>query len=327
MPTVLITGSSGFVGSQAHAAFTSAGWRVVGVGRRPMSQVGYLQADLSRPLTQPLLTAIREADVVLHAAARSSPWGRRRQFEAANVHATRQLLAACNGVAKFIFISSSSVYYQPQDQLGITESTPVAPTPVNHYAATKQQAESLVREYPGRWVILRPRAVYGRGDTVLFPRIMAAAKAGRLPMLVRAGTPVVGDLISIDNLSSCLRCAAESEDIHGEYNLTDSQPQQINAFLLDIFRRLELPAPRRTVSVRAAHRVAWALECFYGALMPWREPPITRFGVHVFAYSKTFDVAKMLRDFGPPQQSTEEAVEEFVAWVRQDDPYQLRDDA
>jgi nucleoside-diphosphate-sugar epimerase len=46
---------------------------------------------------------------------------------------------------------------------------------VNAYAETKAMGEALVRTYEGPWVIVRPRAVFGPGDTVLFPRILAAA--------------------------------------------------------------------------------------------------------------------------------------------------------
>jgi nucleoside-diphosphate-sugar epimerase len=48
----------------------------------------------------------------------------------------------------------------------------------------------------------------------------------------------------------------------------------------------------------------------------YREPPITRFGVEVMAYSKTFDVSKALAAFGPPPISLEEGVRRFVAWQR-----------
>jgi hypothetical protein len=44
------------------------------------------------------------------------------------------------------------------------------------------------------------------------------------------------------------------------------------------------------------------------------EPPITRFGVSVFAYSKTMDVSKCLRELGPPSVALEEGVSRFVTW-------------
>ena len=44
------------------------------------------------------------------------------------------------------------------------------------------------------------------------------------------------------------------------------------------------------------------------------EPPVTRFGVSVFAYSKTFNVARALRDLGPPSVPLAEGVNRFVRW-------------
>ena len=326
MPTVLITGSSGFVGGRASEFFRASGWQTIGIGRRQTVQANYFRFDLTRPLSEELVKRLSSVDVVIHAAAHSSPWGSKRKYELANVVATENMLRACGqaGHPKFVFVSSSSVYYEPRDQFDIDESTPLSSRPVNQYAATKQIAEQRVREYQGEWVILRPRAVYGAGDTVLFPRILKAAQAGKLPLLTRPGEPAVGDLISIDNLVDCLFQAANDANITGEFNLTDQQPREILGFLLNVFQRLNIQPPSRELSVKTAFRVARVIEVLYQIAMPWREPPITRFGVHVFAYSKTFDVRKMVSAFGPPKQSTDQAVEAFVTWVRKTDPYGLR---
>ncbi|MEL6107222.1 MAG: NAD(P)-dependent oxidoreductase [Planctomycetota bacterium] len=318
MPTILITGASGFVGRSTAKKFRDRGWTVFGVGRRETEQPNYLRADLSAPLDRQIIDAIAASDIVLHAAARSSPWGSRRTFDRANVLATRRLLETCesHGRPRFLFVSSSSVYYREQDQLDLNEGSPLAARPVNHYAASKQRAEAEVHGYGGPSLIIRPRAVYGRGDTVLFPRILAAARAGKLPLLIRDGEPAIGDLISIDNLTERFWQVAQHDSLAGSLNLTDNDPQPIIPFLLDVFRRLELPTPTRKVPVWRAYRFAHAIEILYGALLPWSEPPITRFGVHVFAYSKTFDVTKMIQELGPPLQTTETAVSEFVDWIR-----------
>ena len=47
-----------------------------------------------------------------------------------------------------------------------------------------------------------------------------------------------------------------------------------------------------------------------------REPPLTRFGVSVFAYSKTFDVAKALSALGKPSVGVREGMDRFIAWQR-----------
>ena len=50
-------------------------------------------------------------DVVIHAAARSNPWGTRTQFRQDNVVGTEQVIEYCrrNGLPHLIYISSSSV--------------------------------------------------------------------------------------------------------------------------------------------------------------------------------------------------------------------------
>jgi 2-alkyl-3-oxoalkanoate reductase len=185
---------------------------------------------------------------------------------------------------------------------------------VNDYAATKYAGEQFVRAYPGRWVIVRPRAVFGPGDTVLFPRILAAARAGKLPLITTAGPPATGDLIYIDTLVDYLLAVATRQDVAGCYNLTNNQPVVIQNFLLDVFARLGLPAPTRRVRVRTAMIAAAVTEAVYRLLRLPGEPPITRFGVGVFAWSKTFNVTKALTDLGPPSVSLADGVEAFVRW-------------
>lgn len=328
MPKVLVTGSSGFIGGAVANRFRQLGWQVMGISRRPSTIEGFFSHDLTRPLPVSLQDELKDVDVVVHAAARSSPWGTKAQFRSANVVATQNLIdyfqPHCGDrTVKFIFLSSSSVYYCAEDQLGITEATPQAKPAVNQYAQSKQQAEQCVRSYQGPSVILRPRAVYGRGDTVLFSRIIRAARAGRLPLLIRAGQPVVGDLISIHNLVHCIEQAAIQTDVVGDINLTDAQPVEIVEFLMSVFDRLEISRPHRKLSVQTAFRIAHGLEWVHRIFLPWMEPSITRFGVHVFAYSKTFDVSRMLETFGEPQWTVQQSVEDFIDWINQENPYQL----
>jgi nucleoside-diphosphate-sugar epimerase len=314
-PRVLITGSSGFIGGRLFERFAADGWQAVGLGRRPTVQPGYVSHDLARPLPENL----GPFDVVIHAAARSSPYGRRQEFHRQNVLATEHVLDHClrHGKPRLVFLSSSSVYYRPEHQLGITEDTPLPERAVNEYAATKQRAEELVKAYPGGWVILRPRAVFGPGDTVLLPRILAAARAGKLPLLKSGGPPAVGDLIYIDNLVDCVVTAATDPAVGGCINVTNNEPVVLDEFMLDLFRRLGIPAPKKRVSAGLAMLGAGVIDRLYSWFRPDHEPPITRFGVHVFAYSKTFDVTRMLEVLGPPRVKLAEALDRTVAWEQE----------
>ena len=315
---ILVTGASGFVGSRFVARCAAdASLEIHGVGRRRLTQPGYTSLDLSRPFDLPF-----DPDVVIHAAARATPWGRHADYVRDNVDATRHVMDFCErrGRPKLIYVSSSSVFYGPGDQTGLTEHSPIGPRFVNTYAATKYAGEQLVHGYAGPWAIVRPRAVFGPGDTVLFPRVLAAAKAGRLPLLTSDGPPAVGDLIYIDTLVDYLRIVATRSEITGAYNLTNNEPVVIQDFLLDVFRRLDLPAPTRRVSVRTAMAAAAATEGLYRLLHLSSEPPITRFGVGVMAWSKTFDVQKALAELGPPSVSISQGVDNFVKWQRDQTP-------
>ncbi len=261
---ILITGSSGFIGTHLVRRFREKGWDVLGIGRRPLDETGYLSHDLSHPLPT---SFDRPFDVVIHAAARSNPWGTRREFENDNVVGTQNVIDYClrNGTPKLIYLSSSSVYYRPEHQWEMTEETPLPDRHVNLYAATKRRAEELVRRYPSDWAILRPRAVFGPGDTVLLPRIIRAARAGRLPMLVAPDGPAVGDLIYVDNLVDAVETAATRPSVTGVFNLTNNQPVPIIEFLFTVFEGLGILRPqgewsedRRTVLVTLGTHLTWA---------------------------------------------------------------------
>lgn len=175
---ILITGASGFVGGALLGRLRgSAGIDACGTGRRPLPVPGYVCADLTRPLEIEF-----EPDVVVHAAARAAPWGTPKAFYEQNVLATQRVVEFCerSGFPRLVNISTSAVFYRNEDQLGLTERSPIGPRFVNAYARTKREAELLVERYRGSWITLRPRAVFGPGDTTVFPRIVRAAREGKL---------------------------------------------------------------------------------------------------------------------------------------------------
>lgn len=312
---ILITGASGFVGGAFCRQFaTREDLEIRGLGRRPADFPNYIRADLTQPLQLDWTP-----DVVLHAAARSSPWGSLKEFRLQNVQATQNVIDFCTvrKVPRLIYISSSSVFYREADQLNMTEQSPIGPTFVNHYAQTKFEGEQLVRAFPGSSAILRPRAVFGPHDTVLFPRILRAAQQGRMAFISRPGPPAIGDLIYIDSLCDYMLRAALDSSITGNFNLTNNEPVEIQAFLLRIFAELGLPTPTRSIPRDRALLIGTALEWIFKAFFPWKEPPITRFGVGVLAFSKTFDASKSIQALGTPSVSLEEGLQRFIQWQKQ----------
>ena len=315
---ILVTGSNGFVGGRVVAAARSRGWQVVGLGRRPRpaSPVdAYHRHDLADPLRLD-----ESVDAVVHSAALASPWARPEAYRRANLDGTRHVLewARAHGAPPVHYVSSSSVFYTGRDQLGITEDSPI-PAPenqINVYSRSKLAGERLVRSYAGEWSILRPRAVFGPGDTVLLPRVVTAARAGRLPLLVRPEpAPVLTDLTHVDVVAHYL-IEAVARGATGPINLTNGEPVELYPFLFGLLDDLGLPRPTRRVPVGVAMAMARASEIASATVLGYREPPITTFGVSMFAHSKTFDITRCRTLLGPPPLTVEQGRRSLVDWWR-----------
>jgi nucleoside-diphosphate-sugar epimerase len=146
---VLVTGSSGYVGS-AVAARLERAMRVIRLDRRP-GPCTTTVADIQD--TQVVQRLCRGADAVVHTAAlhvpdlgKASP----EEFRRVNVEATRGLLEAAigAGVTRFVLLSTTSVYgcsSRPGPPATWADES-LSPRPEDEYDGTKLEAETLVRD-------------------------------------------------------------------------------------------------------------------------------------------------------------------------------------
>ncbi|WP_245173643.1 NAD-dependent epimerase/dehydratase family protein [Streptomyces aureus] len=145
---VVVTGSSGRVGSALAAAVDAAGWTVRGLDRMPgrwTSTVADLRDERARR------AALRSADVLIHTAALHAPHVGRlsdAEFRTVNVDATAALVedAARLGVGRIVYISSTSVYGHALVPAGqaVWVDERLTPLPRDIYDETKLAAEDLV---------------------------------------------------------------------------------------------------------------------------------------------------------------------------------------
>ena len=316
---VLITGSSGFVGGALGVWLRQrTDVTVLGISRS-QPRPGACDVHIQHDLTHPLPDTVGPCDVLVHCAALASPWDAPQDYEAANIIALRNVLdwAEAKAVAHFVFISSSAVQYAFADQLNLAEDTPWPERPINLYAASKRRGEAMVAASPLNWTIVRPRAVYGPGDTVVFPRILHAARKGVLPKLKRHDRHVPRiDLLYIDNLCWFLERILDSGH-GGVFNLADGQSMETPALLTTVLGRLGLPEPRLELGVGTAMALAGAFELTSRWLQKWREPPVTKFGVASLAYSKTIDTRKAVGLLGVPPVRFDDGLNAFLQWQAQ----------
>ena len=324
MMKIVVTGATGFLGSRLLEQLASKdanAMEVIGIGRtlKPQSTVEasnikYQLGDLEEQAF--VHDAISGAEVVVHAAALSAQMAPLGAFERANVKVTEHVVQACeaHGVKRLIFISSPSVYFQMKDQLSISESDPL-PSPINVYSKTKREAECVVRASDVPHVIFRPRALIGRGDTVILPRIIRAHSAGRLRRMGLEQNRV--DLTPVSNVVDAILLAiqAPGEALNQTYNISNGQPELLWPLLDKVFLELGLEDVTRRIPIPVAIVVARLMEWHAKWLNGRKEPVLTVYGIGTLTKDFGMDISKARALLGyEPKQTVEEAIGEFLNW-------------
>ncbi|AWN22553.1 short-chain dehydrogenase [Deinococcus irradiatisoli] len=296
---ILVTGATGFLGGAAALALAQAGHEVIATGRDPLRGAAleaqgltFLAADL-RGDPAPL---VRPVDAVLHCAARSTLWGRWPDFYADNVQVSARLAQACarSGV-RLVHVSTPSVYNATGLTRRVPESIPVGPRFDSLYARSKYLAELEVRAALPDAAILRPRGLYGPGDTSLMPRLVRALRSGRLPRLTRQ--EVHTELTHVGNAVHAARLALE-QPAAGLFNVTDGVTVPIWATLDRLADRLGTPRPARVVPARWVEGAATLLEAAYRLRPGTPEPPITASAVRLLTRPMTLDLTRARERLG-----------------------------
>lgn len=182
MPTSVVTGAAGFIGSHLVEALLERGDRVIGVDQfndyydpalkwkniessRQHPQFKLIEADIQAIDWAVLL---RDVDMIYHQAAQAgvrASWGKGfHTYTEQNINATQMLLEAAKDakLQRFVFASSSSVYGNAER---MPTSETLCPQPVSPYGITKLAAEQLCGLYYKNFGVpvcsLRYFTVYG----------------------------------------------------------------------------------------------------------------------------------------------------------------------
>lgn len=150
LPTLAITGATGFVGATLLRQAVMRGHHVRALARRPQppaERVRWIDGALDRPDALARLT--EGADAVIHVAGVVNA-ADREGFAAGNVAGTLAMVEAAKatGVRRFIHVSS----------LAAREPA------LSDYGWSKGRAEQVVGASGLDWTSVRPPAIYGQGD-------------------------------------------------------------------------------------------------------------------------------------------------------------------
>ena len=323
---ILVTGGTGFLGRHLVWRLAAEGVDVVFTGRRLSAANKVCELSPWPVQWQPiehgtteaaetLAACAKDAYAVVHCAALSSPWGRRKEFRRANVDSTREVLHACSkaNVTRLIHISTPSVYFNFQDRIGICEDETL-PSPANEYARSKAEAEKLVqKESVSETVILRPRALFGPWDETLMPRMLRVMKRGPIP-LMRGGNALL-DLTYIDNVVDAIWLALIQplQQRITTYNVSNGEGIELKTLLEKVASAFKLPLRTQTLPWPLVNGAACFLEA--AARLHGSEPPLTRYSAGVLAFSQTLDISAIQRGLGYEARiSLDEGIHHHAQW-------------
>jgi nucleoside-diphosphate-sugar epimerase len=306
VPAAFVTGGSGFVGTALIRRLAADGWTVRALARSPEAEAKVRRAG-AEAVRGDLLDAgalergARGAGVAFHSAARLGDFGPWKEFRRVNVDGTKAVIAACRaaGVQRLVHVGTEAALMHGQPLVAVDERYPLALRSRAPYSATKAAAEAAVIEANGNGletVVVRPRFVWGAGDTTLLPVLVAMARSGRLRWV--GGGRQLTSTTHVANTVEGLVLAAGKGVPGNAYFVTDGSPVVFREFVSALLATQGVQAPEGDVPLPVARAVARVSETLWRVLPLPGEPPVASFAVWASGLEATIDDTKAREQLG-----------------------------
>jgi nucleoside-diphosphate-sugar epimerase len=321
VPSAFVTGGSGFIGGALIERLRREGWDVRALARSDAAAAKVRERG-AEPAAGDLddLSALRAgaegSEICFHAAAKVEDWGDPADFERLNVRGTENVIAACReaGVRRLVHVGTEAALTAGQALVDVDEGAPLRPDSPFLYSSTKAKAEQLVRDANGaglETVVVRPRFVWGRGDTTLLPSIADLVRAGRFRWIGGGGH--LTDTTHVDNTVEGLWLGATRAPAGGLYFVTDGEPVVFRDFLTKMLETQGVTVPDKSVPPGVAAAGAATAERAWRLLRRPGPPPLTRFAVWAASKQCTLDISRARTELGyEPVRTREDGLAELA---------------
>lgn len=322
---VLVTGAGGFLGSYIVRDLIERGYDVYSFSRKKYQNLEALgvtqrQGDLGN--YEDVERALLGMDAVIHTASQVGMWGRYEDFYKTNVTGTDNIIHACHKhqIKKCVYTSTPSVAFGDQSLKGVDESVGYPDRYLSIYAETKAIAEKkmlLANNGVLSTVALRPHLIFGPGDLNLVPRVVEAARAGRLK-IVGDGENLV-DVTYVENASlahiMALEKLSSDSPIAGKAYFLGQGPIKLWDFTNEILKRSKMPPITKKIPFKVAYTVGMMIEFFLKLIGKYDiHPPMTRFVALQLGKSHYYNHHNLEHDLGfRPKFSIEEGLNRLFA--------------
>lgn len=318
--TGFVTGGSGFIGGALVRRLLAEGWSVRALARSERSA-----ATLRDLGAEPVQGELEDADsirhgaegsdIAFHAAAAVLEWGPREEFVRGNVTGTENALRGAReaGVRRFVHVGTEAALMAGQPLVNVDETAPLRPDSKAPYAATKAIAEQRVRaanEEGFETVVIRPRLVWGPGDTTILPGLATAVEEGRFRWI--GGGNHLTDTSHVDNVVEALLLGAERGQPGEAYFVHDGEPVEFRRFVTDLLATRGVKPGERSLPPTVARLATPMLERIWKLVRRDSAPPVTRLSLWLASQECTIDISKAQRELGyQPVKTREQGLTEL----------------
>ncbi|HBD18774.1 MAG TPA: hypothetical protein DC063_00830 [Arenimonas sp.] len=319
MPTVLVTGATGFLGQHLLRELLATGATVRGLarsaeGEAAVAAVGALPVRGHLGDIESLRAAVAGVDAVFHTASDTNNWGPRDAAQTeTNVGGTRRLLEAAReaGVGCFAYTSSVSAYshlvHEP-----LREDVPQrgAESWIN-YERNKYAAERLVRESGLPFLVLQPSHILGPGDRNNWSNLIRLLDAGKLP----GSPPGSGAFADVREVARA-HVRAWQGTARDETWLLGGEHATFLALIQEAGRQLGKPAPEKAMPAFALRAYARVLDLV--SRLTRRAPELTPAAATFTCHHLVVDSSKAERELGYRATPLPQLLADTIAWLREE---------
>ena len=319
MRTALVTGATGFVGTNLVQQLVADGWDVTVLHRE--------SSDLSRLRDLPLHYAVgaiydessmmkampEGLDAVFHVAGNTSMWRQNNATQTRdNVDGTRTMARAALRKKARRFIQTSSVAAYGHHHERINEKTPsnALASPVNYYR-TKRLAEMEVDAAIEDGLdagMIEPGHIVGPFDDANWSRMITLVETGKLPAI----PPGSGSFCHVREVARAHITAVDRAPKGSRYLLGGA-----DASFLEFVRIISEVTGKK---VKAPAMPPWVVRSIGSAKQLWshvtgREPDITPEGARIVSESTLIDCSKAMRELDYKAVPLREMVSDCYEWM------------
>jgi nucleoside-diphosphate-sugar epimerase len=303
---VFVTGGSGYIGRNLIEALVARGDHVRALARSAESSgvvsargAAVVNGDVLDELA--MVEAMRGCDVVVHSAALLAGPRDESPYFRTNVGGTDAVLRAAEraGVPRLVHVSTEAVLADGRPMRNVDETHPYPRRHIRPYGITKAMAEQHVVAANSErlcTMAVRPRFVWGRDDSTLMPRLVAAARSGRLMWF--DGGRYLTSTTHVANAVAGILAAAERGRGGEVYFVTDGEPVVFREFITALLATQGVAAPSRSVPLVVARAAATAMSRWAAMTRARHEPVLTPAALALVGQEVTVSDAKARRELG-----------------------------